>query len=466
MEDFQVCARQNVSRENLVGTERVVILARPIKLIKETNPSPSTSLSQLLVLVISATSRYIPVHSFHSLCQADSSVNEFKNCKKEDGFALSISSSSSSSSKMSEHLPRLPVARLTGHDGPVQAMVFTPDGKWCLTGGLDRTVKLWNPFRVDPQYSGAVSNTAETTSNPFSRKQRNNHTAFQELPPALNIQTYTKGFTHDISALCLANAPGNEGSQTLLAASNQSLVVTDLVSNRVQRKLGQSHHTGRINAVASANHGEAYLTASYDATVAIWDGRSKDYKPIQILKEAKDSVTSVLVRQQTGDQKHDNMAVIHTASVDGKVRTYDLRKGQLQSDDVGSPITSMAVTKDGNCLVVSCLDGTIRLMEIATGELLNTYEGHHTAGQYGLGVDVLANDATVLSGSENGECALYDLVRADSVKILEGPARRPTCAVAAHPKQSSVVIAASYDNSTVVWSHEDAPWQEQLLSDT
>eukprot|EP00531_Pseudo-nitzschia_arenysensis_P015871 CAMPEP_0116156916 /NCGR_PEP_ID=MMETSP0329-20121206/23075_1 /TAXON_ID=697910 /ORGANISM="Pseudo-nitzschia arenysensis, Strain B593" /LENGTH=369 /DNA_ID=CAMNT_0003654007 /DNA_START=102 /DNA_END=1211 /DNA_ORIENTATION=- len=369
---------------------------------------------------------------------------------------------------MSENLPRLPVARLTGHDGPVQAIVFTPDGKWCLTGGLDRTVKLWNPFRVDPKYIGATgSNTTSSTAgtNPFSRKR--NNTAFQDLPPALNIQTYTKGLTHEISALCVASTPGNEGSQTLLAASNQSVVVTDLVSNQVQRKLGQSHHTGRINAVAAANHGEAYLTASYDATVAIWDGRSKDYKPIQILKEAKDSVTSVLVRQQTGDNKsNNNMAMIYTASVDGKVRTYDLRKGQLQSDDVGSPITSMAVTKDGNCLVVSCLDGTIRLMEIATGELLNTYEGQHAAGQYGLGVDVLANDATILSGSENGECALYDLVRANSVKILEGPARRPTCAVAAHPKQSSVVIAASYDNSTVVWSHEDAPWQEQLLSDT
>ena len=357
------------------------------------------------------------------------------------------------------NLPRVPVARLTGHDGPVQAIVFTPDGKWCLTGGLDRTVKLWNPFRVDPQYVAANS----TKPHPFSRKRL--RTAFHDLPPALNIQTYKGGLTHDISALSMV--PGTSSSQTLLAASNQSLVVTDLVSNKVVRKLGQNHHTGRINAVAAANNGDAYLTASYDATVAIWDGRSKDFKPLQVLKEAKDSVTSVLVKQTVDDKKnnHDNMAMIHTASVDGKVRSYDLRKGLMQADDFGSPITSMAMTKDGNCLVVSCLDGTIRLMEIATGELLNTYSGHHTAGQYGLGVNVLASDATILSGSENGECALYDLVRANSVQILEGPARRPTCAVAAHPKQSSMVVAASYDNSTVVWSHDDTVWQEQLLGE-
>ena len=368
-----------------------------------------------------------------------------------------------------ENLPRVPVARLTGHDGPVQAVVFTSDGKWCLTGGLDRTIKLWNPFRVDPQFAAAAASTA--TTRRWGRKKA--ATAFQELPLALNIQTYSGGLTHDVSALGVTSAPGtsSSSSQTLLAASNQALVITDLVSNQVKRRLGQNHHTGRINAVAAANGGEAYVTASYDATVAIWDGRSRDTKPLQVLKDAKDSVTSVHVRQQTFDSSsrdHNNgMATIRTASVDGIVRTYDLRKGLLQCDDCGgSPITSMAHTKDGNCLVVSCLDGTIRLVELETGELLNTYHSHHTAGQYGLQVDVLADDSTIISGSENGECALYDLVRANSVQILEGPARRPTCTVAAHPKQSSVVVTASYDNSTVVWSHEDLPWQEQLSSDS
>lgn len=375
----------------------------------------------------------------------------------------------------------MPVARLSGHDGPVQAITFTSDGKWCLTGGLDRTVKLWNPFRVDPQYIAAAA--AAKPSRPAHQTISHDRQkfAFQDLPPALNVETYSGGLTHDISALCVITAPSmsSSSSQTLLTASNRNLVVTDLVSNQVKRRLGQNHHTGRINAVAATTKygGEAYATASYDATVAIWDGRSRDTKPLQVLKDAKDSITSVYIEQQTSDggsrsscsnssnrDNNENIAIIRTASVDGIVRTYDLRKGLLQCDNFGSPITSMVHTKDSNCLAVSCLDGTIRLMELLTGELLNTYSSHHTAGQYGLDVDVLADDATIITGSENGACALYDLVRANMVKILEGPARRPTCTVAAHPKQSSVVVAASYDNSTVVWSHDEVAWQAQLYT--
>ena len=302
----------------------------------------------------------------------------------------SSSSSLSNDNNNNNNLPRVPVARLTGHDGPVQAITFTSDGKWCFTGGLDRTVKLWNPFRVDPQYIAAKSSSSRCSTTIRGLEEKKEIT-FQILPPALNIQTYSGGLTHDISALCVTTSSSSKSSsssspQTLLAASNQTLVVTDLVTNQVKRRLGQSHHTGRINAVAATTQygGEAYVTASYDATVAIWDGRSRDTKPLQVLKDAKDSVTNVHVRQDTCEggvhgsssnsrDNNNNIAVIRTASVDGILRTYDLRKGLLKCDNFGSPITSMAHTKDGNCLAVSCLNGTIRLMELETGELLNTF---------------------------------------------------------------------------------------------
>lgn len=44
-------------------------------------------------------------------------------------------------------VPRTEVNVLKGHEGAVLAARFNGDGNYCLTGGKDRTIRLWNPHR-------------------------------------------------------------------------------------------------------------------------------------------------------------------------------------------------------------------------------------------------------------------------------------------------------------------------------
>ena len=66
-------------------------------------------------------------------------------------------------------------------------------------------------------------------------------------------------------------------------------------------------------------------SGSYDATVRLWDCKSQSTKPIQVLEDARDSVSSLHV---VGHE-------IVTGSVDGKMRVYDLRMGMLYVDTIG-----------------------------------------------------------------------------------------------------------------------------------
>lgn len=56
-----------------------------------------------------------------------------------------------------------------------------------------------------------------------------------------------------------------------------------------------------------------------------FDIRSQGYKPVQSLENAKDSITSLQVTDK----------LIVSASVDGNIRTYDVRNGLLTTDCVG-----------------------------------------------------------------------------------------------------------------------------------
>lgn len=338
-------------------------------------------------------------------------------------------------------VPSTPAARLLGHEGPIHAITLSHDGKYCLTAGHDRTVRLWNPTRIDPVHaavSAGQNPTGSTAASPL-----------EQIPPALPIQAYGDGHTHPVSAVAI-----DHSSTTLLSSSDRALVVTDVITRRLKRRF--VGHNGRINAVACSAGAEVFLSGSYDATVRLWDGRSFDTRPMMVLDHSKDSVTSLRVMQE---EEHEAPVEILTGSVDGTVRTYDLRRGELRSDHLGDHIavTSVTTTKDALCNVVSCLDGRIHLLERSTGDSLLTFRGGHTAGRYSLQSQVTADDRYVVTGSEDGAVVVYDFQTGKVVQTLKGHVR-PTCAVACHPKlgYESVVISGSYDGHAVVWTNGDS----------
>ena len=56
-------------------------------------------------------------------------------------------------------------------------------------------------------------------------------------------------------------------------------------------------------------------------------------------------------------------AEIVAGGVDGTVRRFDVRMGLELGDDLGAPVTCVAVSHDGNCLLAACTDGALRLLD-------------------------------------------------------------------------------------------------------
>ena len=320
--------------------------------------------------------------------------------------------------------------------------------------GHDRTVRLWNPTKRDP----AFLSSNNKFSNNHSTTITSNTVPLHDIAPALPIQSYTDGHTHPVSSVAV-----DSSSTTLLSASDKALVATDVVTRKLRRRFA-GHHTGRINTVACAEGAEAYLSGSYDGTVRVWDGRSWSGNPIMVLDQGKDSITSVGVRQDkmgvAGAGIAGGAVEIYTGSVDGTVRTYDLRRGELRADDLGQDvaITSVAPTADGLLYVVGCLDGRIHLLDTTNGTSVKTFGKGHTAGRYSLSCTPTADDKHVVCGSEDGAVVVYGLEDGRVVQTLRGHVR-PTCAVVCHPvagRFESVVVSGSYDGEGVVWTNGDA----------
>lgn len=124
---------------------------------------------------------------------------------------------------------------------------------------------------------------------------------------------------------------------------------------------------GRVNCVAMGGADDALVVSGgFDTTVRIWDSKSGNgSRPIQVLEEAKDAISAVVVRG----------AEIVAGSVDGRVRSYDVRMGRAVTDVVGPSVTSLCLMQDGKAVLVGSLDSRVRLMDRDSGSCLKTYGG-------------------------------------------------------------------------------------------
>ncbi|KAF2702814.1 WD40 repeat-like protein [Pleomassaria siparia CBS 279.74] len=275
--------------------------------------------------------------------------------------------------------PTTPIAKLTGHGGIVHALAYSSgSASYILTGCSDRTIRLYNHTK------------ATTTS----------------VAPPAGSQAYAPGLVskysaHGYEVLSIDVSTDNE--KFVSTGGDKSVFYWDVQTAQTIRRW--SGHNARVNRGVFGGEGDSVIVSgSFDGTVKIWDIKQNNYKPIMTLDEARDSVTDIAIFD----------AEILVSSVDGRVRSYDLRMGMCSVDVIGYPVTSLSVSKKGTEALVSSLDSTVRLMDRGNGQLLKAYRDESFVNtdlrvRSTLGL----NDSVVLSGSDDGMVFAWDLLEGE-----------------------------------------------------
>ncbi|KAL6558919.1 hypothetical protein OROMI_019269 [Orobanche minor] len=293
----------------------------------------------------------------------------------------------------SANIPRAEANVLRGHEGAVLAARFNSNGEYCLSCGKDRTIRLWNPHR------GIHVKTYKS----HGREVRDVHV------------------TTDNSKLCSCGG-------------DRQVFYWDVATGRVIRKF--RGHDSEVNAVKFNEYASVVVSAGYDRSVRAWDCRSHSTEPIQIIDTFSDSVMSICLTKTE----------IIAGSVDGTVRTFDIRIEI--SDNLGQPVNCISLSNDGNCVLASCLDSTLRLLDRSSGEMLQEYKGH-TCKSFKMDCCLTNTDAHVTGGSEDGYIFFWDLVDANVVSSFRAHSSVVT-SVSYHPRDDCMVTA-SVDGTIRVW---------------
>lgn len=273
--------------------------------------------------------------------------------------------------------------------GAVRAVRFNVDGNYCMTCGSDKSLKLWNPHQ------------------------------------GLLLRTYT-GHSYEV----LDARASSDNGQICSCGMDKTVILWDVATGNILRKY--RGHAGQVNCVQFNEQSIVILSGSLDGTIRAWDCRSRRQEPIQVMADAKDGVTSIDVSDHE----------VLSGSADGRVRRYDLRMGTLSVDHVGKAVTSVCFTKDGQCLLASTLDSTVRLFDKESGEMLNEYKGHKNT-DYKTDCCLNHNDTNILSGSDNGDVFIWDLIEAKVLQSLSHPSGRTAHSLSHHPTENILLTVAT-----------------------
>jgi Prp8 binding protein len=233
-----------------------------------------------------------------------------------------------------------PTLKLTGHQGSVYSLAFSPDGECLVSGSFDMTCLLWNVS------SGRCENVN------VLRGHKN---------AVLSVQ-----FTLD--------------SSHCVSASADSTVATWDVSTgqRVKRLTG---HKGIVNAVDTSKISPKLLSScGDDGTARIWDLRLKgpDAGVAKLTgpSSSSDSTTTASFPCTAIAYGADGNTV-YVGGIDNGITVWDLRTRKKTMFIKGheDTITGMALNPAGTHLLTNSMDGTMRTWDIRPFVGMTTGEG-------------------------------------------------------------------------------------------
>ncbi len=252
-----------------------------------------------------------------------------------------------------------------GHTAAVRSVVFSPDGKFALSGSDDNTLRLW------------------------------------DVESALSLRTFEG---HASYVWSVSWSP--DGRRILSASNDHTVLLWDVASGRMLRTF--EGHQNSVSTVSWSPDGSCAISGSHDYTMRLWDIDAGD-----CVRTFQCSNSTLSVSWSPDGRR------ILSCSYYSDLSLWDVESGICLRTFEGHSfyVNSVSWSPDGRHALSGSADKTLRLWDVDTGRCLRTFEGHT---ERVWSVSWSPDGCRALSGSADKTLRLWDVDTGRCLRTFEG----------------------------------------------
>ncbi|KAJ7732746.1 WD40 repeat-like protein [Mycena maculata] len=341
---------------------------------------------------------------------------------------------------------------LHGHNSWVTSVAFSPDGRRIVSGSNDNTVRIWDAEtqeQIREPLHGHNDWVRSVAFSPDGRRivsgSKDNTVRIWDAETQEQIREPLHG--HNSWVTSVAFSP--DGRRIVSGSDDNTVRIWDAETQEQIREPLHGHNSW-VTSVAFSPDGRRIVSGSNDNTVRIWDAETQE-QIREPLHGHNDWVRSVAFSP-------DGRRIV-SGSKDNTVRIWDAETQEQIREPLhghNSWVTSVAFSPDGRRIVSGSDDNTVRIWDAETQEQIR--EPLHGHNSWVTSVAFSPNGRRIVSGSNDNTVRIWDAETQEQIREpLHGHNSRVT-SVAFSP-DGRRIVSGSDDNTVRIW---DAETQEQI----